>query len=135
MGNRAVIAFCENEMPTTKKDNHVGIYLHWNGGRDSVEGFCEAARRLGYNGESSYGIARFTQMVGNWFGGRLSVGVETYNKLHTDNYDNGVYWVDKNFKIVGREFVRNPEQKNHDLEEFVTDVLNKNKPADETSGN
>ena len=32
MGNRAVI--------TTRKDlKDIGIYLHWNGGRDSVEGF------------------------------------------------------------------------------------------------
>ena len=34
MGNRAII--------TTKKDfdnNGIGVYLHWNGGRDSVQAF------------------------------------------------------------------------------------------------
>ena len=32
MGNRAVIT-------TSKKD--LGLYLHWNGGRDSIEAFFE----------------------------------------------------------------------------------------------
>ena len=37
MGNRAII--------TTQKDfdnNGIGVYLHWNGGRDSVQAFLTA---------------------------------------------------------------------------------------------
>ena len=43
MGNRAVITTKENF-----ENNGIGIYLHWNGGRDSVEGFLEYCRRKGY---------------------------------------------------------------------------------------
>ena len=47
MGNRAVIAFEQNG----KQDkNSVGIYLHWNGGRDSVEGFLQTAKDYGVRG-------------------------------------------------------------------------------------
>ena len=41
MGNRAVIGF-EQDKKRDKKS--VGIYLHWNGGRDSVEGFLKVAK-------------------------------------------------------------------------------------------
>ena len=41
MGNRAVI--------TTRKDlKDIGVYLHWNGGRDSVEGFITYCKIKGY---------------------------------------------------------------------------------------
>jgi len=40
MGNRAVITFATYT-------NAPAIYLHWNGGRASVEGFLSAARQLG----------------------------------------------------------------------------------------
>ena len=36
MGNRAVIAYREEGVP---KEQSTAIYVHWNGGRDSVEGF------------------------------------------------------------------------------------------------
>jgi len=38
MGNRCLIAFKEKES-TKKKEDVPCIYLHWNGGRDSVEAF------------------------------------------------------------------------------------------------
>ena len=46
MGNRAVIAFVADD-GTQDKDLCLGIYLHWNGGRDSVEGFLEYAKKQG----------------------------------------------------------------------------------------
>ena len=67
MGNRAII--------TTKEgyqNNGAGIYLHWNGGRDSVEGFLLYAKLQGCRG-GDYGLARMTQYIGNWFGGTLSL--------------------------------------------------------------
>ena len=100
MGNRAVIAFVDDKGKQDK--NSVGIYLHWNGGRDSVEGFLQAAKDYGLR-TGSYGVARLTQIIGNCFPGTLSVEVDMLNKLDCDNYDNGVYWVDKQFNIVGRE--------------------------------
>ena len=57
MGNRAVI---------TNKAKNFGIYVHWNGGRDSIEGFLEAARRLKYRTpeeDASYAFARLTGAI------------------------------------------------------------------------
>jgi|TARA_R100000482_G_C4988501_1_gene86345 hypothetical protein len=124
MGNRAVIAF-EKQGKRDKKS--VGIYLHWNGGRDSVEGFLEAAKRYGVRGgDSSYCVARLAQIIGNTFGGTLSVGVGIVENLDCDNYDNGLYWVNNDFEIVGREFNRGKEQKEYKLEEFVAHVKEAN---------
>lgn len=105
MGNRAVIAFGPNK-PTT-----VGVYLHWNGGRASVEGFLAAARDLGIRGPiDDYGVARFTQIVGNWFGGSLSVGVGTLKTLDCDNGDNGLYLLGDGWQIVGRKYYTGGEE-------------------------
>ena len=125
MGNRAVIGF-EQDKKRDKKS--VGIYLHWNGGRDSVEGFLKVAKDYGVRGyDSSYCIARLTQIICNYFGGTLSVGVDTLDKLDCDNYDNGLYWVDKDFNIVGREYFENCEEQNeYPIEEVIQDVKQQN---------
>ena len=119
MGNRAVIAFINNK---GKKDkNSVGIYLHWNGGRDSVEGFLQTAKDYELR-SGSYGVARLTQIIANGLGGTLSLGVDMLKNLDCDNYDNGVYWIDQNFNIVDREYISRPdfkEQQQYSLSEFV----------------
>ena len=96
MGNRAVIT-------TEAKD--IGVYLHWNGGRDSVEAFLTYCRLKGYRCPENdcYGWARLCQVIGNFFGGELSVGIDKYNRLDTDNGDNGVYII-KDWEIIGKEF-------------------------------
>tara|TARA_R100000008_G_C3451117_1_gene99411 strand:+ start:105 stop:512 length:408 start_codon:yes stop_codon:yes gene_type:complete len=125
MGNRAVIAFVNDK---GKKDkNSVGIYLHWNGGRDSVEGFLKTAKDYGVRGyDQSYAIARLTQIIANYFGGTLSIGVNTLKNLDCDNYDNGVYWIDKHFTIVEREYHKGKEQKEYDLNNMVADIKTSN---------
>jgi len=126
MGNRAVIAFTDEHGNQDK--NSVGIYLHWNGGRDSVEGFLQAAKDYGLR-SGSYGVARLTQIIGNCFPGTLSVGVDMLNKLDCDNYDNGVYWVDKMFNIVDREYNTRAdfkEQQEYKLADFVKGVKEDN---------
>jgi len=119
MGNRAVIAFINDK---GKKDkNSVGIYLHWNGGRDSVEGFLQTAKDYELR-SGSYGVARLTQIIANGLGGTLSLGVDMLKNLDCDNYDNGVYWIDQNFNIVDREYISRPdfkEQQQYSLSEFV----------------
>ena len=119
MGNRAVIAFVNDK---GKKDkNSVGIYLHWNGGRDSVEGFLQTAKDYELR-SGSYGVARLTQIIANGLGGTLSLGVDMLKNLDCDNYDNGVYWIDQNFNIVDREYISRPdfkEQQQYSLSEFV----------------
>ncbi len=42
MGNRAVI---------TTEDKQMGVYLHWNGGRDSVEAFLDYCDLQGFRRE------------------------------------------------------------------------------------
>jgi hypothetical protein len=39
MGNRAVI---------TTEDKQLGVYVHWNGGRDSIEAFLLYCKIKGY---------------------------------------------------------------------------------------
>ncbi len=119
MGNRAVIAF-EN------KPDAVGIYLHWNGGRDSVEGFLKAGKEVCRLGDPSYAMARLIQLIGQFFGGNCSLGVGPLKRLDCDNYDNGLYIVDPNsFEIVDRLYHGGPEQDGYDLDEFADLCLKK----------
>lgn len=122
MGNRAVI---------TTENKDLGVYLHWNGGRDSVEAFLMYCKLKGYRCPENdcYGWARLCQVIGNFFGGELSVGIDKYDKLDLDNWDNGVYII-KDWNIVGREFVRNEEQKYYNLVDMVK-TINSKQPHDE----
>lgn len=91
MGNRAVI---------TTPNNTVGIYVHWNGGIESVLGFTHAANALDVRSPSydpSYFLARLTQIIGNFFGGTTSVGIGLVSEM--DSSDNGV-WVVHDFDDV-----------------------------------
>jgi len=89
MGNRAVLTF---DNPVT--EDSVGIYLHWNGGAESVIAFIEAAGKLGVNmDDPDYRLARLVQIIGNFFGGSVSIGVDTLKHLDTDNGNNGVFQI------------------------------------------
>lgn len=144
MGNRAVVTFANrDEMEPFAmirggryvrgfvngfSDKKVGVYLHWNGGLDSVSAFCNACRELGFRGPASdcYGVARFAQLVCNFFGGTsgLCVGVDILGRLDCHNGDNGVYIVDDHWTIVGREFAPRCEQAGTDAEiAEMTDYL------------
>lgn len=114
MGNRAVIA-------TEKRE--LGVYLHWNGGRDSVRPFLMYCKMKDYRApeEDNYGFARLCQVVGNVFTSGLSVGVGLYDRLDTDNCDNGTY-ITKEWKIIGREFFEDEEQNEHDPLEFLLHI-------------
>ena len=122
MGNRAVI---------TTAEKNIGIYLHWNGGRDSVEGFLKYCELKGHRPPDydSYGWARLCQVIGNYFGGTTSIGIDTYDRLDSDNGDNGVYIIE-GWKIVKREFHRGSEQNEYDLKSFVQDI-NEAQPHDD----
>ena len=93
MGNRAVI---------TTPEKVLALYLHWNGGRDTVEPLLKYCELQGYRPPStdSYGWARMAQVVGNFFGGSLSLGIDRFDRLG-DQGDNGVYVID-DWKIVDR---------------------------------
>jgi hypothetical protein len=101
MGNRAVIT------TAPYAETNVGIYLHWNGGRESVEAFLDAARALDMRSpgdDPHYAMARLVQIIGNYFGGSTSLGIGLCSELDTDNGDNGTYVIGGNWEIVGREF-------------------------------
>lgn len=98
MGNRAVVAF-----GTDTKD--IGIYVHWNGGEESVRAFLDAAKHFNVRaGDQCYAAARIAQIIGNFFGGTLSLGIGTRDTLECDNFDNGTYVVNDSLDIVKREF-------------------------------
>ena len=122
MGNRAVI---------TTKEKKIGVYLHWNGGRDSVTAFLTYCKMKEYRTPESdnYGWARLCQVIGNFFGGSCSIGIDEYDVLDTDNGDNGVYIIE-NWEIVDREFYNGAEQNNHDLLKMLKDI-NKCQPEQE----
>ena len=115
MGNRAVIAFTGGPGSGRGEvhNNTPCVYLHWNGGRASVEGFLEAARTLGYHNPHSTETERrdgFARLVQAWFGSG-SVYIGPYFQQDTDNWDNGTYVVDGRLQIVERRFTRDkPEE-------------------------
>lgn len=95
MGNRAVI---------TTKDRKLGVYVHWNGGRDTIQPLLKYCELKGYRPPSSdsYGWARLCQVLGNFFGGSNSVGISTYTTdRQMDPGDNGIYVID-GWEIVER---------------------------------
>jgi hypothetical protein len=131
MGNRAVITTRKYLEDNTKA---IGIYLHWNGGRDSVEAFLKYCEIKGYRypESDSYGWARLCQVISNFFGGSTSVGLGTCNNLDCDNYDNGVYIIEK-WQIVGRAFMQGNEQMEYDFLEMLIGIDEK-QPTGEQLG-
>lgn len=129
MGNRAVITTQENF-----ENNGIGVYLHWNGGYDSVSAFLKYCEMKGYRtpDKDNYGFARLCQVIGNFFGGSTSLGIDTVNKLDCDNYDNGVYII-KGWEIVDRKYKRNAEQMNYEMEEMLLEI-DRAMPKDEQLG-
>jgi hypothetical protein len=142
MGNRAVVTFnnrsaIEKYIKDASRPMHlegyvkdhtdtIGVYLHWNGGYDSVKSFCMACKELGYRSPVSddYGIACFVQLVRNFFGiDGLSVGVDVLSRLDCDNGDNGVFVVDDEWEIVGREYEQSEQTRNDDYYEKFKDYI------------
>ena len=114
MGNRGFIKF---------QGTDVGVYLHWNGGKDSVVPMLEYCRLRGFRFDY-YGVARFCQVIGNWFGGDLSIGVESTARRLVSDFDpgdNGVYFV-KDWKIVDRHTDQTYEQNEYDPIMFMIDI-------------
>jgi hypothetical protein len=109
MGNRAVIT------TAPYSDDNVGIYVHWNGGRASVEGFLKAAKELGYRDlaqDRSYALAGLAGLIWSYLGtDGLSVGIDLCKHLDTEG-DNGVYLIGGDWEIVGRRNHGNFEEVN-----------------------
>lgn len=103
MGNRAAIVFCD-----CKEDAKAVVYLHYYGSPETVASFLEYCRLREFR-TGDYGLARFAQVVGNYIGGCLSLGIYTRDTSAVDEKalnridpgDNGVYIV-KEWKIERR---------------------------------
>ena len=126
MGNRCVITTEENYAKCG-----VGVYLHWNGGRDSVAAFLQYCKLKGYRApdKDCYGWARLCQVIGNFFEGSSSVGIDTLDMLDCDNGDNGVY-LTRGWEIVGRKYFTGEEQNVYDLQEMLIEIDSHMSPAD-----
>ena len=115
MGNRAVITF-------STANNAPAIYLHWNGGRASVEGFLTAARQLGLRHAptaqaQSEALDQLAEMLARFYF-RCNVGMTVY-RLHyagsdRDNGDNGTYLIGRDLTIIDRLFKPRAEEINRE---------------------
>lgn len=115
MGNRAVIALDKFDA-----ENGQGVYLHWNGGRDSIESFLEFVRIDHTAFIQETGVDKLLLALNAFGFSDNKVTVEPLGRLDCDNYDNGVYVVDtQRWVITDRVFKRYDEQKHHNQEAFV----------------
>lgn len=110
MGNRAVITFDTNPSAPC-------IYLHWNGGLASVEGFLGAAKALGLTeverGKEAEALDWIAKTLAkNFFKCEVGKTVyrEEYGSADCNNGDNGVYVLNRTLDIVGRKFKKGPEE-------------------------
>lgn len=138
MGNRAVIK---------GKGSNLGVYVHWNGGYDSVLAFTQYCKLKGYRSPEvdNYGIARLCQVIGNFFGGNLSVGVwnmtgetkMTQELVESYLLDNGVYELE-DWEIVAHwddDLINHEPVNNNDesLIDFLCEI-DKSMPEEEQLG-
>jgi hypothetical protein len=101
MGNRATITTA----PFDRKN--ACIYVHWNGGRESIEAFCKAAYDLGYrspDSDPSYALARLAGLICTFFDldSETSIGVGTVDELIGAGDDNGCYVIGGQWHVVER---------------------------------
>lgn len=98
MGNRAVIAY-------DTKPSSTAIYLHWNGGLESVLAFLEVCKRRGYRDptkDTQYGMARLVGVIHEFISGDCSLGIGPLKECDVDNYDNGAYLIGPDWTIAER---------------------------------
>jgi hypothetical protein len=130
MGNRAVITF-------STADNAPAIYLHWNGGRASVEGFLKAARQLGLRHARSpqaqaAALDNIAEMLARYFF-RCNVGMNVY-RMHfagsdRDNGDNGTYLLGQDLSILARLHHTRGEEINREKTAAIVEQLTTQAPA------
>ena len=118
MGNRAIIQTRESY-----ENEGIGVYLHWNGGYDSVSAFLKYCELRGFRTPDGdcYGWARLCQVIGNYFGGSLSIGIDNFGKDAGEWQDNGTYIIE-GWEIVDRKFYACEEQNNYDLIEMLISI-------------
>ena len=127
MGNRCVITWAKSEH--VQGSHELGIYLHYNGGIDTVKALLKFCELKGYASpdKDDYGYARLCQVIGNYIGGVGSVGINQCQYLDCDNWDNGTY-ICSGWNIEKQEFRHGVQQTGRDMEEVLLEI-NEKQPA------
>ena len=132
MSNSAIIT---TENGWKDKTNNIGVYLHWNGGRDSIEPFLTYCKLKGYIspevGECRYWVG-LMHVLTNFFNGESYLEINTVDKLVDIGCDNGVYII-KDWKIVGRKMFCGEEETGYELLDFM-ELIDRKMPEKEKLG-
>ena len=128
MGNRAFICF---------ENNPINIYVHWNGGIESVKAFCDAAKERGFadpTSDASYAMARLIGLIHEFFGvtDSSSLGVCTFSSAEEEidaiTYaDNGKYIIGKDWQIICHYQYSYDDQKRVELATTLENSSDKDK--------
>lgn len=111
---------------TTEKpegaDDRLSVYVHWCGGEMNIRGFLKYCKIQKFRSpeDDSYGWARLCQVIANYFGGTLSVGIDRYTGSAGDN---GIYII-KNWELIGHEesYAEGEQFTEEELNEFVLEI-------------
>jgi hypothetical protein len=130
MGNRAVITFSQHKTAPC-------IYLHWNGGRASVEAFIKSAKHLGLHVckneyEEHKVMDLLAEMIAtHFFETKVGMTVyrEQYGRSDTSNSDNGVYVLDSKLNICKRIMNGSQEEIDHKKTEAIFENIVSRAPA------
>ena len=130
MGNRAVITF-------DTADNAPAIYLHWNGGRASVQGFIDAARALGLRhaptaAAQTQALDQLAELLARHYF-RCNVGMTVYRQQYgasdRDNGDNGTYLLGRDLSIIERFYKPGPDEINPAKTAAIAELITATAPA------
>lgn len=113
MGNRAMVVFADKDW----KNLSCAVYLHWNGGPESIYCFLDEMDRRGIRvDDPSYESARFVHIVGDFFdkdtitglslglwNGPKSLDVANLGDFDTDN---GLYVVQRGYNEKTKKYTR-----------------------------
>ncbi len=130
MGNRAVITFSQHKTAPC-------IYLHWNGGRASVEAFIKSAKHLGLHVcKSEYEEHKVMDLLAemiatHFFETKVGMTVyrEQYGRADTNNSDNGVYVLDSGLNIRKRLMNGSQEEVDYKKTEAIFENIVSRAPA------
>ena len=130
MGNRAVITF-------STAGHAPAIYLHWNGGRASVQGFIDAARALGLRhaptaAAQAEALDQLAELLARHYF-RCNVGMTVYRQQYgasdRDNGDNGTYLLGRDLSIIERFYKPRPDEINPAKTAAIAERITASAPA------
>ena len=130
MGNRAVLTF-------NTAGHAPAIYLHWNGGRASVQGFIDAARALGLRhaptaAAQTQALDQLAELLARHYF-RCNVGMTVYREQYAntdrDNGDNGTYLLGRDLSIIERLYKPGPDEINPAKSAAIAERITATAPA------